>query len=58
MMALSGIEWNMASVFDTELRTLRSRTSKEDRSPEEQVIVEYLKQRIHELDVKKKQPVT
>lgn len=57
-MALSGIEWNMASVFDTELRTLRSRTSKEDRSPEEQVIVEYLKQRIHELDVKKKEPVT
>jgi len=57
-MALSGIEWNMASVFDTELRSLRSRTSKEDRSPEEQVIVEYLKQRIHELDVKKKQPVT
>ena len=57
-MALSGIEWNMASVFDTELRSLRSRTAKEDRSPEEQVIVEYLKQRIHELDVKKKQPVT
>ena len=48
----------MASVFDTELRSLRSKTSKEDRSPEEQVIVEYLKQRIHELDVKKKQPVT
>ena len=57
-MALSGIEWNMASVFDTELRSLRSRTSKEDRSPEEQVIVEYLKQRIQELDVKKKEPVT
>jgi len=57
-MALSGIEWNMASVFDTELRSLRSRTSKEDRSSEEQVIVDYLKQRIHELDVKKKQPVT
>ena len=57
-MALSGIEWNMASVFDTELRSLRSRTPKEDRSPEEQVIVEYLKQRIHELDVKKKQPIT
>lgn len=57
-MALSGIEWNMASVFDTELRSLRSRTSKEDRSPEEQVIVEYLKQRIQELDVKKKEPIT
>lgn len=57
-MALSGIEWNMAAVFDTELRSLRSKISKEDRSPEEQAIVDYLKQRIHELDVKKKEPVT
>ena len=57
-MALSGIEWNMASVFDTELRSLRAKTPKKERSPEEQAIVDYLKLRIHELDVKKNQPVT
>lgn len=57
MMALSGLEWNMASVFDTELRTLRAKTPRDQRSTEEQTIVDYLKQRIQELDEKKKQPV-
>lgn len=56
-MALSGIEWNMVNVFDTELRTLRANTPpKEERSSEEQAIIDYLKSRIQELEDKRNTP--
>lgn len=58
-MALSGIEWNMMNVFDTELRTLRANTPlKEERSSEEQAIIDYLKSRIQELEDKRNTPLT
>lgn len=52
-MALSGIEWHAMSVFDVELRTLKMKP-RELRSDSEQIVVDYLKTRIAELEEKKK----
>ena len=54
-MALSGIEWHQLSVFGAELRDLRARKSKEERSPEDKAVVRYLKLRINQLENKKQQ---
>jgi len=53
-MSLSGIEWHKKSIFDSELRTLKSKP-KDKRSPEEQAVVEYLKLRLDELETKLKE---
>jgi len=52
-MALSGIEWSRKAVFDTELRNLQSNKSKENRTPEEQAVVDYFKVIVKQLNDKK-----
>jgi len=54
-MSLSGIEWHQKSIFDSELRSLRCKKPKHERTPEEQAVVKYFKTRLNQLETKLKE---
>ena len=54
-MALSGIEWQEFAVLTRELTNLRNRKPRENRTIEEQAVIDYFKERLADIEEKKNQ---
>lgn len=56
-MALSSTDWQEFAVLNRELSSLRSKKSREERTIEEQAVIDYFKERIASIEEKKKELV-
>lgn len=56
-MALSGIEWQELAVLTRELTNLRNRKPRENRTIEEQAVIDYFKERLADIEEKKNQKI-
>ena len=56
-MALSGIEWQELAVLTRELTNLRNRKPRENRTIEEQAVIDYFKERLADIEEKKKEKI-
>lgn len=56
-MALSSTDWQEFAVLNRELSVLRSKKSREERTIEEQAVIDYFKERIASFEEKKKELV-
>lgn len=52
-MALSGIQWQELAVLSRELENIRHSKPKDERTPEDQAIVNYFKLRVADLEEQK-----
>jgi len=56
-MALSSTDWQEFAVLSRELSILRSKKNREERTIEEQAVIDYFKYRIGVIEEKKKEKV-
>jgi hypothetical protein len=56
-MALSGIEWQVLAVLTGELQNLQNCKPRENRTIEEQAVIDYFKERVANIEEKKNQKI-